>query len=483
MVMLRRLGRDVAIYGLADFIFRLVGFAVFPIYAHVFSLMEFGIYALVTAAVGVFALFANLGLNNAAQRYYLDTDATAADQPVVVSTGLVFLLFWSSAIVGVAVAVLYPLADWIHSRYGIAWSIIVLALLAVIPEQLTQYCLDTLRLHFAPWKFACVSFLKNILGVGAGLVLILGFDTGLQGLFAGALIGAVSAVPIAVYFIRKDLVVRFDAGLARRLAAFGYPFIFVGLAYWLFGTVDRWMLAELSSPQQVGLYAIAYKFASVIVFINSAFGQAWSPLALRIRRDDGANYRTTYARVFSVWLYVLVVIGSLVAFFGREVLQLLTPKEYWDAAEVLAVLTMGIVLSGTTQITAVGISLERKTRLFALAAWTTALANVALNLAFIPSWGAVGAAWATFVCYGLLTSLYLFWSQQLHPIPLERSRLLFLSGLVIMVVIGAPLLARMDVSLPGVLIKVAIVCMFLLSGMLVVSTSALRAAFGEMRRA
>jgi O-antigen/teichoic acid export membrane protein len=452
---LRRLGRDVAIYGAADFVFRFVAFAVFPIYAHVFTVEQFGTYALILAAVGIVALLANLGVNNATQRYYWDPQTELATQPTIVSTGLGVLLTWSCLLVLALIAALYPVREVIATRYGISWTIVIVALATIVPDQLLQYCLDTLRLHFTPWRFVFVSFMKNLLGVATGLVLILAFGAGLEGLFIGALVGAVVAVPIALILIRRDLTLGFNALVARRLVSFGYPFIFAGLAYWLFGAVDRWMLAELSTAKELGLYAIAYKFGSAVVFLNTAFGQAWSPLALKIRRDD-EHYRTAYARVFSVWLFVLLVAGSIVALFGQEVLRILTPTDYWEAAPVLAILVMGIVVSGTTQITAVGISIEKQTRLFAWAAWTTASVNVLLNLALIPTFGAIGAALATFVSYVLLTALYLFWSQRLHPIPLEKSRLVFLAVVIVAMVAASSFITSVEVSARMILLKAAI---------------------------
>jgi len=199
---LRALGRDIALYGAVDFVFRLVGFAVFPVYAIVFSVEEFGVYALISSGVAIVALLANLGLNNAVQRYYWDPATTLDAQPRVVSTGLATLLLWSGLVVLVLTVSLYPLREAVESRYGIPWSIVLIALLTVVPEQVLQYCLDTLRLHFAPGKFAVVSLLKNLLGVVIGLVLILKFGLGLEGLFLGGLIGATAAVPLALAMIR-----------------------------------------------------------------------------------------------------------------------------------------------------------------------------------------------------------------------------------------------------------------------------------------
>lgn len=481
--MLKALGKDVAIYGAADFAFRLLGFAVFPIYAHVFSVEEFGIYALVSTTGGIIALFANVGLNNATQRYYWDPQTTPAMQPILVSTGLATLITCSCGLVLLLIVCLQPAKEFIAVNYGIPWTIALIALITIVPEQILQYCLDTLRLHFAPWKFALVSFIKNLLGVMAGLTLIFVFDLKLEGLFLGGLVGAAAGVPVTLFLIRRDITLTYDSDTAKRMITFGYPFIFAGMAYWIFGSVDRWMLVEMSNARQLGLYAIAYKFAGVVLFINTAFGQAWSPFAMKLKRDD-EQYRASFARVLSVWLFALTVVGSAVALFGGEVLRLLTPTEYWAASSSLGILVMGIVLSGTMQITAVGISLEGKTRLFAYAAWAAAFANIALNWILIPLWGADGAALATFMSYGLLTSLYLFCSQRLHPIPLEKAKLLYSLTLIVGVTGASVGLAGLY-SVYLVVVKLAVLVLMLAGGIAlkIVDISFIRKLGGEKAQA
>lgn len=462
--MLKQISRDVAIYGVGDLVLRIIGFLVFPIYAYVFSVEEFGVLALITATTGIVTLFAGLGMSMAVTRYYWDQQMTAAVRPTVVSTGLAALFVWSTSIVVLMLIGIFPAREIIVSRYGVAWPLIFMGVVAVIPELVLQYCLNVLRLDFLPWKFTLVSFFKNVFGVVVGLLFVLLFDAGLWGLFAGGLAGAFVGAFIALVLIRRDLIIAFHWPTAKWLVAFGYPFIFAGLAYWIFGSVDRWMLAELSSQTQIGLYSIAYKFAGVLVFVNSAFGQAWSPIALKLKRDD-AEYRLAYSQVFSVWFFLLAITGSAIALFGNEVFWLLSPREYWMAAPSLAPLVMGVVLSGTTQITAIGISLENRTKLFATAAWATALTNVLLNFLLIPRWGAVGAAVATFLSYCVLTSLYLFWSQRLHPIPLEKRKLLFSATLVAGIVTTSlwwPEVAAWSVA--TIFIKVTILVLMIVGG-------------------
>ena len=275
------------------------------------------------------------------------------------------------------------------------------------------------------------------------LFFIIALDQGLLGLFAGQILAFTLVMPLSLWLIRKELRWEFDFGFAREIVRFGYPFIFTGLAYWVFSSMDRWLLGELSDNTSVGLYSIAYSFAGVLTFVTTAFAQAWSPFAIKLYAED-PDYRNKISRLFSYWFFGLALIGLTISLFGYEILRLTTPEAYWPAATVLSVLAMGLVLMGTTQFTALGISLERRTNLLSTAAWAAAIINFLLNLVLIPEWGALGSGTATLVAYAVLTGLYLYWAQKLHSLPLEAKKLLF----SLLIVLFAPLFSGFLNSFP-----------------------------------
>lgn len=71
---MKSLGKDVAVYGAGEFAFKFIAFAVFPIYAHVFSVAEFGLWGLLTVSASLLGYVVNMGVNQAVQRYYFDPD-------------------------------------------------------------------------------------------------------------------------------------------------------------------------------------------------------------------------------------------------------------------------------------------------------------------------------------------------------------------------------------------------------------------------
>lgn len=446
-----RLLKDIFVYGGGDILFKGMAFALLPVYTRYFSAAEYGTMALLTTLSGLVGMFSNMGLNNSLQRYYLDRDITEAQRPVLVTSGLLTLSLITVTVVGFAVLITVQFSALLHHRYHIDWLTLLFCLLTVLPDQLLQYVLDTIRLHFTPWKFVSVSFIKNLACVLVGLVFTIGFDMGLQGYFAGVLLASLAAVPVAIYMIRHDLVLQWNKQLTKSLLLYGYPFVFAAMAYWVFGSMDRWMLAELSTTVETGLYSIAFKFSAIILFVNTAFAQAWSPTALKMHRDD-VGYCQSISKIFTAWSALLTLIGAGLSLFSRELIVLLTPKDYWGAAPVMTVVVMGLVLSGTTQITALGIAFAKQARLLAVSAWLAALVNFTLNLFLIPRFGALGAAWATFFAYGVLSGVCFFFSQRLHPLPVERGNILICFVTIVAVMVATPLIEGIT-SIPSILVK------------------------------
>ena len=133
---------------------------------------------------------------------------------------------------------------------------------------------------------------------------------------------------------------------------YGYPFIFAGIAFWLLGTIDRWMLTAFTSLEEVSVYSVAFRFSSIILFITTAFGMAWGPVAIKIKSENPSKYKEFYADLLGVFLYLILLISGLVGLFSGEIIKSLMSDDYSKSAFALIFLSFGVGLYGTQQITA-----------------------------------------------------------------------------------------------------------------------------------
>lgn len=434
--MIRALVRSSFAYGLVDFAGRAISFLAFPVFAHAFQVGEFGVIALVSTVAGLVSLLVNPGVNNALQRFYLEAGGTPGQQGTLVTTGFSMLAAWATVSVCAALLFFYALREPLAEGYGLAWAYLLPAVLACVPAHLALLAQDLLRLRFRPWAFGSVSLMRNALWVVLAVALVYGTGRGVEGYFLAQLLAAVAVLPLAIWLVRADFGRSASGAEARRLFAYGYPFIIGGFAHFLLQSADLWLLKALDGETSVGLYSAAAKLAAILLFVNAAMGQAWAPYALKAHAED-PGYRTMVARVFTLWSFVLAVGAGVVGLFTRELLWLLTPSAYWEAAPAASVLVFGAALAGTIQVSVLTLSIERRTGLIALCSWLAVGVNIALNVLLIPALGPIGSALANLATFAFLSGGYLYLSQRLRPIPLEHRRLAIVLGCAIALLVSA----------------------------------------------
>lgn len=463
-MLLSKLLRESAIYGGGDFCLKLIAFFTFPLLAGALSTAGFGFLELAMTIVALGGILVRCGLNNAVQRYYWDQSVQACDRPRLVSTGLIATLLFG----GGGSIVAFFIAPWFFPVVaGSDASLSVLGALAIAVilsfTQWAQYVQDVLRLHFAPWRFLGFSFASRALGSILAVVVVFQWAVGAEGVLIAQAAVLVAAFPVGLWLIRKDLIFQADAQWSKRLLSYGAPFIFTELAYWLFSSIDRWMLASMTGVDDVGLYSVAFRFSSLALFVATAFGMAWSPYAVKLRSDYPQHYRKIYAQILLILTIVMLSVAGSLALFSGEILNLFLAPEYADAAAPLAILCFTTVLQASQQVTAIGISLASRTKVFAYLVWAAAALNIALNWVLIPAMGVAGAAWATLLAYFFLSAGFLYFTQRYYPLPFAWGRLAWLVLLGGIVLATSLLVQRSTIEWSAILIKllVAVVCLLL----------------------
>ena len=111
----------------------------------------------------------------------------------------------------------------------------------------------------------------------------------------------------------------------------------------------------------------------------------------------------------------------LVSLFSYEAIFILTPRSYHGATDIVIVLAMfyGLLFFGKTR----QLLFAKKTGLITLISFATFALNVALNIPFIMKWGAIGAAWATFLSGAIASVIHFLLGQRYYKIHWEYQRI------------------------------------------------------------
>lgn len=267
---------------------------------------------------------------------------------------------------------------------------------------------------FAAGRHAINAGLKLTLVVtGFGVTGVLLSDAIATGLFSLALL------PI----LKRGAQAAWTPAALGEVLRFGLPKVPHGLLLQIQNLADRRILAAFVSRADVGLYHQGYTLGAGVKFALSAFEPAWQPFVYAgIGKPDA---RLMLARVVTYAWAVFLGLGLVFAVLGRELLQALTPfnHDFWAAAPVIPVVVLAYLFHGAFLLGSVGIAISKRARYYPVITAVAAAVNLAGNLALIPRFGMLGAAWATVLSYAVTAGLGFLFSQRLYPIPLEWPRL------------------------------------------------------------
>jgi len=435
---LKRLAKDSIIYGGADFCSKSVALFTFPLVASALSREIYGFLELCLTTGALLGMIIHCGVNNAVQRFYWDEDTTEKERPSLVSSSFcIQLIIGSFALLGgfVASPYLVRFFDVQSLQADISWVAIFSIFIITTLNVWHGYMLDVTRLHLKPWRFLSISLSTKVTVALLACYVLVYLEYGLSAFLLTQAVVLLFFFPISCLLVKKDLTIGFSRKWFTSSFKFGYPFIYAGLAFWLFGSMDRWMLTAYTSLDEVGIYSVAFKFSSIILFISTAFGMAWSPISIKIKTDYPQEYKRIYADLLVVLLFFMLFCASILSLFSGETVQALISDEYSKSSYPLMFLCFGVAIHTTGQITAVGISIEKKTHLFGRIAWASVFINFILNWLLIPKYGSTGAALSTLVCHVFVTVSYLYFTQKLHYVPFQYAKLLTLTILAVVIII------------------------------------------------
>jgi O-antigen/teichoic acid export membrane protein len=247
---------------------------------------------------------------------------------------------------------------------------------------------------------------------------------------------------------------RAGRAMLRELVRIGLPIAAGGLLILAYGRIDQILVFELAGASDAGLYGVVYRLLEQSQFLPIAISTTFLPLVAAAHPADPERTRRMVQLAADY-----LAIGSLPALAfalvaAEPFIRLIFGDDFTDAAPALPVL-MGafvvICLGYLMGNMVVVLSLQRRFMIYAACALVF---NVALNLALVPEYGFMAAAWITLATEILvvgLTARTVLVRLELRPRLDRMARAVLAAGLMAGVVAllnaaGAPALVLMGAT-------------------------------------
>ena len=227
---------------------------------------------------------------------------------------------------------------------------------------------------------------------------------------------------------------KFNSRLWKEIMIYSLPLIIAGFGGMVNETFDRIMLGWLSTSKdplyEVGTYSACYKLSLLITLFIQAFRMGAEPFFFK--QSEGGNPQRVYARVMKFFVITICVMFLVVSLFLGVWKQLIQNPRMWVGLKVVPILLLANMFLGIYYNLSIWYKVTNKTMAGAYITLVGAVITLVINYFFIPRYGYMACAWATFFCYGIMMVLCYWWGQREYRVPYATRKLLAYMMMVVL---------------------------------------------------
>lgn len=445
---IKKLARQTAVYGIPSIVGRFLNYLLVPLYVTVFiHTSDYGVVSELYAWVAFLMVLLTFGMETA---YFKFLSEHPKDKDKIFRNSLLSVLTVNVVFFLLVVLFHKPLSSWLLYSANPEYVILLAAVVAV--DAVTALPLAKLRAEEKAMRFAVIQLVGIGINIGLNLFLMLVlFKPEQQNAAVGIrfilMANLIASFTKTVLLYKDFLQLRWiwDMTLVRRMARYSWPLAVAGFAYIVNEAVDRIMLKHLLystklsewsqgealkyAEGQVGIYSANYKLATVITIFLQAFRYAAEPFFFAQSKEKNRNL--VYRKVMNYLVAILFLFFLLVS-FNIDIFKYFIPNShYWEGLKIVPILLLANIWSGVYTNQSIWYKLSGQTRFGAYIAVGGAVMTLTLNFIFIPIYGYMACAWATFLVYFCEMVASYILGQKHYPIPYDVKKFFIFSSIAL----------------------------------------------------
>lgn len=405
---IKNLMKDGLIYGITRYVGVIAAIFLTPIYTRIIPRHDYGIMDIFNVWITLFSLLIPMGLIQALPRLWMDSRNDKNSLKNILGNFNILILAFSVIFIFLTFSLKSTFEkNILHStEFGhIYYLTVFIAILQVVYNQQ----LAIFRQVFKRRKFVAISLLNLFLLTSLGFTLVYYIDLGIQGFFFASLFALAITVSFSLLLNREYLCLRFDKSLLKSMLSYSTPLLYVAAFFSLSDLTDRFIINTYLGTEDVGLYSVATRIASIPLFFTTAFATAWFPRIFNINDVEERNNLLVKTHNIAVLFFGSVFMA--VVLFKSELIRFFAPN-YTDAFQLVILLSLSYIINGVGPIYAVGIHLLKSTKDLLKGALISVVANIFFSILLLKFYGIEGVAAGTLLGAILWTVLRYSFGQK-----------------------------------------------------------------------
>jgi O-antigen/teichoic acid export membrane protein len=239
------------------------------------------------------------------------------------------------------------------------------------------------------------------------VLLFISLEKGLISIIIAFILSEILRILFFYFFSKKiaSLSFGFNFRLARSVFLDSVPLGIVYFMWVIYFRIDSVMLSFMKGAESVGLYNAAYRFMDLGSIISGMIMLSLFPLMSRDYEEDITRLKDMYQRSIDYLAVIGSSLGITLMVFSRQIIILIFGSQFFHSLHTLQILSVALGIIFIGNVLGHMLVVTNLLRAYVLISLAAVAANISLNMAFIPSLGHNGAAFATVITEALVCVL------------------------------------------------------------------------------
>jgi O-antigen/teichoic acid export membrane protein len=408
----KKFPQDVGIIGMTNVVIALRILILLPVITKTLGASGYGLWTQVVVTLSLIAPISDLNLSFAIVRFLAAEKNKREIQESFFSV-VIATLCWSAILTVVIILLANSITDFLFHDSALLRVTYIMAVM--VPLSALEFaCLAFFRAFREMKTYSVFTVSRYLLELALVVSLVL-TGYGIWGVVIAMLVARVVIDATMLGIIISRIGIRLPVfSKLKAYLRFCVPMILDNLSSWITGSSDRYVIVFFIGVASVGIYSAAYNLAAIILFFSAPLGIVLTPTLAKLYDENLMNeVRThlTYSLKYFLMLAIPAVCG--ISILAKPLLQILsTPEFIPTGALVVPIIALSLLLVGVYVIFSQVFVLIKRTGIIGISWATAALLNLGLNIAFVPRFGVIAAAFATLTSYSLVTAIIVFFSTR-----------------------------------------------------------------------
>lgn len=412
--------KNTLFYTIGSIIPRISSFILLPIYTKFLLPSDYGIVQSMRVLITVLSVLFTLATERSIFRLYFDYNDDKQKKELI---GNITILIVSISII--LVLLLFSFKSYTQLIFKsipfypyYSYAIITANLLAfeTVP-------LNLLMVRKKAGYFIALSLTKFFLITISVIYFIVIKNQGAEGMLKGEMLGNLILIPVFLYLLIKESSFNINLQKIYNALTFSLPMVPTLISSWILNMSDRIFIEKYFNLEDVGIYSLGYKIASLVLLISGSINKAYNPIFYEMANNQ-PNAKIILKRYNTLIITIIFYTCFTIALLSKELIVLFIDSKYINAYKIIPLITLAYLIHLSAGLMNLMIYQNKKSTYIMIVVLLSAVINIFLNFILIPNYGIIGAAWATILSVFVMFIIEYYFARKCYFIPFDWGKLI-----------------------------------------------------------